>query len=133
MTRHISSEKARANWRELLDAVGSGKEIVIERYGQPLAVLAPYHQASPHVAEPAPVYDVDVIESLKREITDDVTARILEAIGPPLTWSEGLALLQKQIADAGGLGFGDDPDAIVEQMRKTRREIFDAEYAHLYR
>ncbi len=46
---------------------------------------------------------------------------------------EVLALLQKQVADAGGLGFGDDPDAIVEQMRKTRQEIFEADYAHLYR
>ena len=31
MTQRISSEKARANWRELLDSVAGGEEIVIER------------------------------------------------------------------------------------------------------
>ncbi len=134
MTRHIASEKARANWREILDAVDGGEEIVIERYGRPVAVLVPYHEnATARVSEPTPNYDTGTLNALKEEIASDVAARIIEVIGPPLTWSEGLALLQKQIAESGGLGFGDDPDAIVEQMRKTRQEIFEAEYAHLYR
>lgn len=134
MTRHIASEKARAHWREILDAVAAGEEIVIERYGRPVAVLAPYPQdLTPGVREPSPIYDSTDLHALKEEIAVDVAAHILQIIGPPLTWPEGLALLQKQVADAGGLGFGDDPDAIVEQMRKTRQEIFEADYAHLYR
>mgnify|MGYP003382495048 FL=1 len=134
MTRHIASEKARAHWREILDAVAAGEEIVIERYGRPVATLAPYPQdLAPGVREPSPVYDSADLHALKEEIAVDVAAHILQIIGPPLTWPEGLALLQKQVADAGGLGFGDDPDAIVEQMRKTRQEIFEADYAHLYR
>lgn len=134
MARHIASEKARANWREILDAVDGGEEIVIERYGRPVAVLAPYHENTmARFREPAPGYNTGNLNALKEEIASDVAARILEVIGPPLTWSEGLVLLQKQIAESGGLGFGDDPDAIVEQMRKTRQEIFEAEYAHLYR
>lgn len=134
MTRHIASEKARANWREILDAVAAGEEIVIERYGRPVAVLSVYPQdQASGVREPSPGYDVNDLSALKEEIAVDVAAHILQIIGPPLTWPEGLALLQKQVADAGGLGFGDDPDAIVEQMRKTRQEIFEADYAHLYR
>jgi antitoxin (DNA-binding transcriptional repressor) of toxin-antitoxin stability system len=134
MARHISSEKARANWRELLDAVAGGDTVIIERYGRPVAALTPHREESTNsVREPAPGYDVDSLNALKEEIASDVTARILEIMGPPLTWAEGLTLLQKQVAEAGGLGFGDDPEAIVEQMRKTRQEIFEAEYAHLYR
>lgn len=134
MTRHIASEKARAHWREILDAVAAGEEIVIERYGRPVAVLSAYPQDSASgVREPSPVYDSTDLNALKEEIAVDVAAHILQVIGPPLAWPEGLALLQKQVADAGGLGFGDDPDAIVEQMRKTRQEIFEADYAHLYR
>ncbi len=131
MTRHISSEQARSNWREVLDSVAAGETIVIERYGRPVAVLSPYGAAA--VREPGPVYDAPAREQLKAEIVAEVLAE-LEANPPePLSWAEGLALLHKQIDEAGGLGFGDDPEAIVEQMRRTRREIFEAEYAHLYR
>lgn len=135
MTQHISSEKARARWREILDSVAAGEEIVIERYGRPVAVIAPYRQETPagQVREPAPVYDTAALAQLKAEIIAEVLAE-LEARPPePLSWREGLALLQKQVSDSGGLGFGDDPEAIVEQMRRTRQEIFEAEYAHLYR
>ena len=45
MTRHLSSEQARAHWRETLDAVAAGERIVIERYGRPVAVLAPYAES----------------------------------------------------------------------------------------
>lgn len=131
MNQHISSEKARAKWRELLDRVAAGEEIVIERYGRPVVVLTPY-QAETAVHEPRPAYAA-AREQLKAEIVAEVLAEIDAAQWEPISWKEGLAILQKQVADSGGLGFGDDPDAIVEQMRRTRREIFEAEYAHLYR
>lgn len=137
MTRHVSSEKARANWREILDAVAGGETIVVERYGQPVATLAPYEEqatiSNASLRESAPAYDVSALTNLKAEIVAEVMAELAVQRLEPLSWREGLALLQRQIAESGGLGFGDDADAIVEQMRRTRQEVWDAEYAHLYR
>ena len=137
MPRHISSEKARANWREILDAVADGETIVVERYGQPVATMAPYEKhatiADTSLHEPTPAYDVSTLARFKAEIVAEVMAELAVHKREPLSWREGLALLQKQIAESGGLGFGDDPEAIVEQMRRTRQEVWDAEYAHLYR
>ena len=137
MTRHVSSEKARANWREILDAVAGGETIVVERYGQPVATLVPYEEQATipdaSLREPAPAYDMGALTNLKAEIVAEVMAELVVQKLEPLSWREGLALLQRQIAESGGLGFGDDADTIVEQMRRTRQEVWDAEYAHLYR
>lgn len=132
MARHISSEKARAQWRELLDTVATGEEIIIERYGRPVAVLSPYGEAATAgVREPAPVYDTAAREQLKAEIVAEVLAE-LEANPPePLSWAEGLALLHKSMEDSPFAEM--TTDEIVEMTRKTRQEIFEAEYAHLYR
>jgi hypothetical protein len=43
-----------------------------------------------------------------------------------------LAALRKQIAQDGGLKIGNTKEEVVERLRQTRREIFEAEYAHLY-
>ncbi len=37
------------------------------------------------------------------------------------------------VQEEGGLHVGMTKEEVVEQMRKTRQEIFEAEYAHLYR
>jgi hypothetical protein len=133
MPRHISSEKARANWREILDAVDGGEEIVIERYGHPVAVLSPYNAATRvgQLREAGPVYTAVNIEQLKAEII----AEVLAELSPPelLSWREGLAQLQASIAEHGGLNVGETTEEIVEHMRRVREEIFEAEYAHLYR
>jgi protein-arginine kinase len=44
-------------------------------------------------------------------------------------WRELVDLVQRE----GGLNVGKTTEEIVEQLRKTREEIFEAEYAHLYR
>jgi len=49
------------------------------------------------------------------------------------SWLRGWKELQTLIEQQGGLQIGDTKEAVVEQMRKTRQEIFEAEYAHLYR
>jgi hypothetical protein len=49
------------------------------------------------------------------------------------TWLQGWQDLQELIRQEGGLQVGATREEVVEQMRKTRREIFEAEYAHLYR
>lgn len=134
MVQHISSEQARARWRDILDATAAGEQIVIERYGRPVAILVPYQsEPTAHVREPAPTYQAASLAALKEEITADVTARILEAIDRPLAWSEGLAKLQASIAAHGSLNVGETTEEIVDHMRRIRQQIFEEEYAHLYR
>lgn len=48
-------------------------------------------------------------------------------------WLRGWKELQALIEQEGGLQVGATKEAVVEQMRQTRQEIFEAEYAHLYR
>ena len=137
MTRHISSEKARANWRELLDAVGNGEEIVIERYGRPVAVLAPYRETisdgAKQVHEPGPVYDTVTYERLKTEVVAEVMAEMEAAQMEPISWQEGIAELQRSLQESGSPFINMTTDEIVEKMRETRREVFEELYAHLYR
>ena len=134
MTRHLSSEQARAHWRETLDAVAAGERIVIERYGRPVAVLAPYSEgATVQLRESGPTYDTIDREQLKAEIVADVLAEIFPAAAGRKSWSEELDELRASVLAHGGLEFGDDPEAIVEHVRRIREEIFEAEYAHLYR
>jgi prevent-host-death family protein len=137
MTRHISSEKARANWREILDAVANGEVVVIERYGRPVATLMPYIQNAPatprSVRESAPTYDVETLEQLKAEIVADLLSELSSPEPGRRTWREELDELRASIAENGGLNVGETTEEIVEHMRRIRQEIFEAEYAHLYR
>ena len=48
-------------------------------------------------------------------------------------WLHGWAELRELIEQEGGLQVGTTKEAVVEQLRRTRYEIFEAEYAHLYR
>ena len=48
-------------------------------------------------------------------------------------WLRDLRALREQIRQDGGLDVGITKEEIVERLRQTRREIFEAEYAHLYR
>jgi len=48
-------------------------------------------------------------------------------------WLHGWAELRRLIEQKGGLQVGTTKEAIVQKMRQTRYEIFEAEYAHLYR
>jgi len=137
MARHISSEKARANWREVLDAVADGETIVVERYGRPVATLAPYYAEgagiAAHVREAAVVYDTSMLEQLKAEIISQVVAEIEANLLEPLPWGEGLTEIQRLERESESPFAGMTTDEIVEKMRQTRREIVETEYAHLYR
>ncbi len=48
-------------------------------------------------------------------------------------WIEGWRELGELVRQEGGLQVGTTKEEIVGQMRKTRYEIWEAEYAHLYR
>ncbi len=36
------SNQARQNWRDVMDAAAAGKDVVVTRYGRPVATLVPY-------------------------------------------------------------------------------------------
>ncbi len=135
MTRHVSSEKARANWRELLDAVDGGEQIIIERYGRPVATLSPVlsEAETKSIRETGPVYHTLEVEDFKQQIIAEVLAELTAMRETPRSWREELAALQASIKAHGGLNVGETTEEIVETMRRTRQEIWNAEYAHLYR
>ena len=135
MTRHISSEKARANWRETLDAVAAGETVVIERYGEPVATLSPVlnEAETKSIHETTPTSDAFRVEDFKQQIIVEVLAELTARRETPRSWREELTALQASIAAHGGLNVGETTEEIVEHMRRTRQEVWDAEYAHLYR
>jgi predicted transcriptional regulator len=63
----------------------------------------------------------------------EVIERLLAMSRQRRAWLRDLAALREQIQRDGGLQIGKTKEAVVEQMRETRRQIFETEYAHLYR
>lgn len=131
MTRHVSSEKARANWRAILDTVATGETVIIERYGEPVARLSPIlnEAETKAVRETASVYQTLGIEEIKQEIIAEVLAELTARRETPRSWREELAALQASIAAHGGLNVGETTEEIVEHMRRTRQEVWDEEEA----
>jgi len=37
----LNSDEARSRWRDILDAAGAGADVVIARYGKPMAAVIP--------------------------------------------------------------------------------------------
>ena len=62
-----------------------------------------------------------------------ILSQLIKTARQRRAWLNDLAALREQIAQDGGLQVGTMKEEIVEQLRRTRREIFEAEYAHLYR
>ena len=62
-----------------------------------------------------------------------ILSRLVAAARLRRAWMGDLAALREQIAQDGGLRVGGTKEEVVERLRRTRREIFEAEYAHLYR
>ena len=77
----------------------------------------------------------DLQSLAKEEQTDliEMLARLIKMAYKRHAWRRELNALREQIQQDGGLQVGDTTEEIVEHMRQTRREIFEAEYAHLYR
>jgi predicted transcriptional regulator len=63
----------------------------------------------------------------------EVIGRLIERAYQRRAWHQDLAALREQIQQDGGLQVGSTKDEVVERLRRTRRAIFEAEYAHLYR
>jgi len=48
-------------------------------------------------------------------------------------WQRDLRQLQKQIHASGGFGLGETKEEVIANLRKVRRQVFEEEYADLYR
>lgn len=82
---------------------------------------------------PARVYAE--LQSLAAEEQADpveVIDRLVTAANQYRAWVRDLTALREQIQQDGGLQVGASKDEVVERLRRTRRDIFAAEYAHLY-
>lgn len=78
-TKTISSDQARAKWRELLDTAVAGDHVIIERYGKPVAVVVPYQDylQPGMVREETAVYQTNNWETIKAEIATEIKAELL--------------------------------------------------------
>jgi hypothetical protein len=83
---------------------------------------------------PAQLY-ADLQSLAADEQTDpvEVIARLVATARQRRAWVQDLTALREEIRREGGLLVGVTKDEVVERLRQTRREIFEAEYAHLYR
>ena len=75
------------------------------------------------------------LESLATEEQTDpvgMIGRLVTMASQRRAWLRDLTALREEIRQAGGLKVGTTKDEVVERLRQTRREIFEAEYAHLY-
>jgi type II secretory pathway predicted ATPase ExeA len=82
---------------------------------------------------PAGLY-ADLQSLAKEEQTDPVVilSRLVAAARLRSAWLSDLAALRQQIVQDGGLQVGATKQEVVERLRRARRKIFEAEYAHLY-
>jgi hypothetical protein len=48
-------------------------------------------------------------------------------------WQHEFREFQKQVRAAGGLELGVTKEEVIAKLRERRRQLFEAEYAHLYR
>jgi hypothetical protein len=63
----------------------------------------------------------------------EVIARLVALACERQAWRRNLTELREEIRRHGGLSVGTTKEQVVERLRQTRRQIFEAEYAHLYR
>lgn len=66
--------------------------------------------------------------------TDPVSlmATLITDAAQQKNWITDLNRLRQKIQDDGGLKLG-SKEEVIDRLRQTREEIFEAEYAHLYR
>lgn len=84
---------------------------------------------------PTDVYQ-EIASAKERQETESVAGFIREAVEEKVTrmrWQRNLESLRREIREAGGLELEGSKEEVIERLRKTRREIFETEYAHLYR
>ncbi|MFN2304699.1 MAG: hypothetical protein ACK2TV_13300 [Anaerolineales bacterium] len=63
----------------------------------------------------------------------EVITELVDVAHQRQSWLRELEELRDLIREQGGLQISTNKEEMIEQLRQTRREIFEAEYAHLYR
>ncbi|MCU0644692.1 MAG: hypothetical protein MUC94_10570 [bacterium] len=48
-------------------------------------------------------------------------------------WLKQFRQLQKMVRSSGGLGLGETKNEVIAKLREQRLQVFEEEYAHLYR
>jgi hypothetical protein len=83
---------------------------------------------------PASLYEK--LQTIATEENTDIAGAIAQFVAvanQQKNWLQNLTALRQQIQAEGGLQLGDTKEMIVARLHQTRQEIFEAEYAHLYR
>jgi hypothetical protein len=82
---------------------------------------------------PSKLYDeLQLLAAEERSDPVEVIGRLVAMASRRRAWLRDLEDLREEIRQDGGLQVGTAQDKVVERLRQTRREIFEAEYAHLY-
>jgi hypothetical protein len=82
---------------------------------------------------PSKLYDeLQLLAAEERSDPVEVIGRLVAMASRRRAWLRDLEDLREEIRRDGGLQVGTTQDKVVERLRQTRREIFEAEYAHLY-
>jgi hypothetical protein len=83
---------------------------------------------------PASLYaDLQSLAENEEQDPVDVIAGLVETARHRRAWLRDVEALRAQVRNEGGLSVGATKEQVVARMRQTRREIFEAEYAHLHR
>jgi hypothetical protein len=83
---------------------------------------------------PANLYEkLQALAIEKRTDPIDVIASLVTDATQQKNWLQDLNALRQQIKEDGGLQVGSTKEEVIDRLRQTREEIFETEYAHLYR
>jgi predicted CopG family antitoxin len=83
-----------------------------------------------------PINVYEELLEVKKEESHSVADFVRMVVSEKLTrmrWQRNLEDLRREIREAGGLELRGSKEEVIERLRETRREIFETEYAHLYR
>jgi hypothetical protein len=84
---------------------------------------------------PADIYQ-EIASAKERQETGSIAGFIRQAVEEKVArmrWQRDLEELRSEIREAGGLKLQGSREEVIERLRETRRQIFETEYAHLYR
>ena len=83
---------------------------------------------------PARVYEqLQELAAVEQKDPIEVITELIDMAHQRQSWLRALEELQDMIREQGRLQISTNKEEMLEQLRQTRREIFEAEYAHLYR
>ena len=87
-----------------------------------------------HLSRPITVYDqLQELAAAEQKDPIEIITALIDIAHQRQSWLRELEELRDLIREQGGLRIGTTKEEVIEKLRQTRREIFEAEYAHLYR